>query len=77
MHQLSESEISQLAEKKFLDRDGHPSFEAYQQVFLSASADFSNLAISLELHGRDCPICYERYHSASNAVMLLFAPSKE
>jgi len=64
MYKLNNSQLEELREKKYLDDDGHPSLKAYKQVFSSFSADFDPLAISVEKHGRDCPICGERYYKA-------------
>jgi hypothetical protein len=64
MHNLTSEEKAELNAKKYLDSDGHPSLEAYKQVFTSPSADFSPLAISVEKHGRDCPVCGDRYNAA-------------
>lgn len=64
MRQLTELELKQLKEKNYLDSDGHPSVKAYKYVFTSPSADFSPLAIAVEEHGRDCPICGDRYKKA-------------
>lgn len=64
MRQLTALEIKQLEEKEYLDSDGHPSVKAYKSVFTSPSSDFSSLAIAVEEHGRDCPICGDRYKKA-------------
>ncbi|ATS01190.1 hypothetical protein [Porphyromonas gingivalis] len=69
MYKLTESQINELKLKNLLDKDNHPSVEAYKQVFLSLSADLDPLAISIEKHGRDCPICSERYKTASSEII--------
>lgn len=68
MFDISDSQIEELAAKNYLDDDCHPSLEAYKQVFLSPSADFSPLAIAVEKHGRDCPVCGERYRKAAEEL---------
>ena len=57
MYELNEFDIKELKARNYLEDDGHPSTEAYRQVFLSLSADLDQLAINIEKHGRDCPIC--------------------
>ena len=69
MYDLSDSYIEELKGKNYLAEDGHPSIEAYRQVFSSPSADIDNLAIAVEKHGRDCPICGERYKKASSEIL--------
>lgn len=64
MRILAEFELFQLREKNYLDVDNHPSIIAYKNVLTSPSADFSPLAIAVEEHGRDCPICGDRYKKA-------------
>ena len=65
MHELTDFEIKELKARNYLEEDGHPSAEAYRQVFSSPSADLDNLAISIEKHGRNCHICGQRYKEAS------------
>lgn len=64
MRSLKDYELEQLSKKNFLELDGHPSVEAYLNMFTSPSADFCPLAIALEEHGRDCPTCRSRYKEA-------------
>ena len=71
MYELSDFDIKELKTRNLLDEDGHPSTEAFRQVFLSPSADFDKLAIDIEKHGRDCSICGERYKEASSDVLKL------
>ena len=65
MYELSDFDIKELKARNYLEDDGHPSTEAYRQVFSSPSADLDQLAINIEKHGRDCPICGKRYKEAS------------
>lgn len=64
MSDLSDFDISELRAKNYLEDDGHPSTEAYRQVF-STSLEKDLLASRIEEHGRDCPICGKRYKEAS------------
>ena len=70
MRKLTKQALKQLEEKNYLDNDGHPSVKAYINVFTSPSADFSPLAIAVEEHGRDCPICGDRYRKVSGELLL-------
>jgi len=65
MYKLTDDDIKKLKSRNLLDDFGHPSVEAFRQVFSSPSADLDQLAINIEKHGRDCPICGKRYEEAS------------
>ena len=69
MYELNDFDINELKARTLLDADGHPSKDAFKQVFSSPSADFDRLAIAIEKHGRDCPICGERYKTASKDIL--------
>lgn len=69
MYDFNEFDIKELKERNLLEDDGHPSIEAFRQVFLSPSGDFDQLAINIEKHGRDCPVCGKRYKKASIEVL--------
>jgi hypothetical protein len=71
MYELNDFDIKELKAKKLLASDGHPSTEAFRQVFSSPSADLDKLAIDIETHGRDCPVCGKRYKEASYEIVKL------
>jgi len=71
MYELSDFDIRELKIRNYLDDDGHPSTEAFRQVFSSPSADLDQLAINIEKHGRDCLICGNRYKEASSETVEL------